>query len=290
MIFSSNSMKSNPKVVINISDADQAFINHRKFHPFHILYNSPWPFFISIACLYFVAGFVLFLHEYMFSGLLFFLGIVLFFYVLILWFRDIIRESTFEGCHTFRVQSGLRIGMVLFIISEIMLFVSFFWAFFHFSLSPSIFIGCTWPPISMQLIDFSSIPLWNTWVLLSSGVTLTLSHHTLRVGYFFEAFVSLLATVFLGFIFTCAQILEYFHTSFDITDSSYGSVFFMLTGLHGFHVIVGTLMLAICVVRLYFLHFSKSHHIGFEFSVWYWHFVDVVWILVYLFIYVWSYF
>jgi cytochrome c oxidase subunit 3 len=278
----------NPYVNVIISRNDLSFVNYRKSHPFHILSNSPWPFLISLASLYLVCGFVFFLHEYSYSDFVFFFGFVLFFFVLLLWFRDVIRESTFEGCHTYKVQSGLKVGMVLFIISEVMLFISFFWAFFHFSLSPSIFIGCIWPPSSLYLIDFFSVPLWNTWILLSSGVTLTLSHHTIRDNFFFESILTLALTIFLGFIFTLAQLLEYFHTSFDISDGVYGSVFFMLTGLHGAHVIIGTVMLFVSLCRFVLIHFSSAHHLGFEFSAWYWHFVDVVWIVVYLFVYLWS--
>lgn len=278
----------NPRVVINVSKEDEAFLTYEKKHPFHILAASPWPFFTGISCLYLLLGFVFWMHAYMFGGLLSVVGLVLLTLSMILWFRDIIRESTFEGCHTKRVQLGLRIGMVLFIISEIMFFISFFWAFFHFSLSPSVFVGCSWPPLFVQSIDPFTVPLWNTVLLISSGFTVTLSHHALQAGLLTVSLNSLIATVGLGFIFTLAQLLEYFNAKFDISDSAYGSVFFMTTGFHGFHVIIGSIFLAVCIFRMYYLHFSKEHHLGFEFAIWYWHFVDVVWIFVYGFIYIWS--
>jgi len=208
--------------------------------------------------------------------------------ILALWWRDVIREGTFEGMHTLKVQQGLRLGFVLFTVSEVMFFFGFFWAFFHSSLSPAIQIGCIWPPAAITPFDPTGIPLINTFILLLSGATLTSAHYNLLQAKFPETLVNFAQTLTCAFLFTFLQLQEYLHAPFAISDGIYGSVFYMITGLHGAHVIVGTLFILVNAVRFYKLHFTTDHHLGFEFGAWYWHFVDVVWLPVHSTIHVWG--
>jgi cytochrome c oxidase subunit 3 len=178
--------------------------------------------------------------------------------------------------------------MILFIVSEIMLFFAFFWGFFHSALAPVPEIGSVWPPLGIQTLSPWGIPLLNTLILLTSGATITVAHHAIVAGKYEWAINSLLATIGLGIIFTFLQYEEYKHTTFTMSDGIYGSTFFSLTGLHGFHVLIGTIFIAVTTVRLFLKHFSRQHHFGFEASAWYWHFVDVVWILLYITVYWWG--
>ena len=257
-------------------------------HPFHLVTVSPWPFFSSLFTFQFLVGFVSYLQNFINFNALFFM----FFLVSLIvatWFDNIIWEATFYGYHTKKVQKGIKFGMILFITSEIMLFFSFFWAFFHSSLAPSIWINCIWPPIGIDIISYLHLPLLNTIILLSSGISLTLSHRALIFGKNLKHVIySLELTIFLGLYFTLLQYLEYNNTFFTINDSIYGSVFYMLTGFHGFHVILGTLLLIISLLRLYSYQFFSHQHVGYECAIWYWHFVDVVWIFLYILIYYWG--
>lgn len=204
------------------------------------------------------------------------------------WWRDIIRESTFIGYHTSYVVQAHRLGIILFIISEVMFFFSFFWAFFHSALAPTVQIACTWPPPGIEPINPFSVPLLNTAVLLASGFTVTWAHHGLIAGSRKNALQALFITCSLGLYFTKLQLQEYYDAPFTIADGIYGSVFFVSTGFHGLHVIIGTLFLLVCLYRTYAIHFSTDRHVGFEAAAWYWHFVDVVWIFLYLCIYWWG--
>lgn len=192
------------------------------------------------------------------------LGLVLIIGTMIVWWRDVIREATYQGRHTFIVRQGLKYGMILFIVSEVCLFFSFFWAFFHSSLAPTIDIGGVWPPIGVNPLDPFSIPLLNTAILLSSGATVTWAHHGMISGRRKEAVGSLALTVVLGLIFTSLQAMEYYEASFTITDSVYGSTFFVTTGAHGGHVLIGSTFLLVCLYRLVNFQFTKHHHLGFE--------------------------
>jgi len=258
-------------------------------HPFHIVDPSPWPFFSSFGAFSTVVGFVMTAHFYDKGSLLMKLGLLFLLLCSIFWWRDVVRESTFEGQHTFYVRQGLRMGMILFIVSEAMLFFAFFWAFFHSSLNPTPELGAVWPPKGIEALNPFHVPLLNTFVLLNSGAFVTWAHYSLLAGYRKQTINSLLFTIILAMFFTCLQALEYAQASFNISDSVYGSVFYMTTGLHGAHVLIGTIFLTVCLVRLIQHHFTKKHHIGLENAIWYWHFVDVVWIFVYLFIYWWGY-
>lgn len=208
---------------------------------------------------------------------------------MIVWWRDVIREATYQGHHTLVVQKGLKIGMLWFIISEVCFFISFFWAFFHSALSPAVELGVVWPPVGIQALNPFEVPLLNTAILLSSGATVTWSHHALIAGNRKQAISGLLLTIILGVLFTALQALEYYEASFTIADSVYGSTFFVATGFHGLHVLIGTTFLTVCFVRMLKHHFTKWHHNGFEASIWYWHFVDYVWIFLFISIYWWGY-
>ena len=377
-------------------------------HPYHLVDASPWPFVASLSLLAVTMGAVLYLHQMTLGGFTLFLGFLSFLFCLFLWFRDVIREGTFEGHHTTFVQRGLKAGMLLFIVSEIMFFFSFFWGFFHSSLAPAVQIGGIWPPMGISVFNPWEIPLLNTLILLTSGASVTWAHYSsrsrqtrrltplepeleknklripginlrysllnLRYAFFvrygeksryrwlkarhrqwwryertahridvflvvgadvvraarfkltnvfmkqklvpnswFASFIrgrlsylkdhrvrrwfkrsrqdfiySLMLTIALGLIFTLIQYYEYKHATFTISDSVYGSTFFLTTGFHGLHVIIGTLFLIVCLFRGYAYHFTLTHHVGLESAIWYWHFVDVVWLGLYVSIYHWG--
>nr|YP_009654750.1 cytochrome c oxidase subunit III [Caystrus obscurus]QCI09305.1 cytochrome c oxidase subunit III [Caystrus obscurus] len=258
----------------------------KKNHPYHLVDYSPWPLTGSIGALTMTSGMVVWFHKN--EKYLMTMGLVILTLTMIQWWRDIIRESTFQGHHTIKVTSGLKIGMILFIISEIFFFISFFWSFFHSSLSPTVEIGMMWPPKGIKVFNPMEIPLMNTMILLCSGMTVTWAHHSLMNNNYTETKKSLMMTVTLGVLFSMLQMYEYMEASFCISDSIYGSCFYMSTGFHGFHVIIGTLFLTVCLMRHINNHFSKIHHFGFEAAAWYWHFVDVVWLFLYISIYWWG--
>nr|YP_009753969.1 cytochrome c oxidase subunit III [Cyphoderus albinus]QIT06450.1 cytochrome c oxidase subunit 3 [Cyphoderus albinus] len=255
-------------------------------HSFHLVDQSPWPLTGALGALMLTTGTVKWFHS--FNFLIMTLGLVTLVITCIQWWRDISRESTYQGLHTFIVAKGMRWGMILFITSEVLFFFSFFWSFFHSSLAPTMEIGLNWPPSGITPFNPIQVPLLNTIILLSSGVTITWSHHSIMENKHSQAVQSLLLTVILGGYFTCLQAMEYIEASFSIADSAYGSTFFVATGFHGLHVIIGSTFLLVCLYRLNNCHFSSSHHFGFEAAAWYWHFVDVVWLFLYLTIYWWG--
>nr|YP_009489678.1 cytochrome c oxidase subunit III [Trogonoptera brookiana]SPP23581.1 cytochrome c oxidase subunit III [Trogonoptera brookiana] len=255
-------------------------------HPFHLVDFSPWPLTSSIGMMTLLVGMIKWFHKYNMNLMI--LGYLIILLSVYQWWRDICRESTFQGKHTILVSKGLRWGMILFIISEVFFFVSFFWAFFHSSLSPNIEIGIMWPPYSIIPFNPFQIPLLNTIILISSGITITWAHHAIMENNFYQMTQGLSLTIILGIYFSILQAYEYFEASFSIADSIYGSIFFMATGFHGLHVIIGTIFLSICLIRHLNHHFSMNHHFGFEAATWYWHFVDVVWLFLYISIYWWG--
>lgn len=241
--------------------------------------------FTSISVFTAVTGGVMSLHFYEGGVRLFLLGMFLFAASLTCWFRDVVREATYEGKHTKLVQKGLRIGFFLFIVSEIMFFFAFFWAYFHVSLDPAVEIGAVWPPHGIKPINPWGLPLLNTAILLTSGVFVTAGHHLLISGSTTESAEQFFLAKAFGVCFLFLQISEYSQASFDISDGIYGSVFYMTTGFHGLHVLVGVIFLAVCFFRFYLGHFTKERHLGYEFAIYYWHFVDVVWLFLYIVIY-----
>jgi len=264
-----------------------SIVNNQR-HSFHLVDPSPWPFIAAFSILMTMFGGVLYMHAYEDGIFLLKFGLLMMLLVMFCWWRDIIREATFEGQHTFRVQIGLRYGMLLFIISEIMFFFAFFWAFFHSSFNPSIAIGAVWPPIFLTILNPWKVPLLNTIILLASGATITWAHHSIILGCKDEALHALKITINLAIIFTIFQLIEYVTAPFSISDGIYGSTFYMTTGFHGFHVFIGTCFLLVCFIRLYWDHFTNEHHFGFEAAAWYWHFVDVIWLFLFITIYWWG--
>ena len=257
-------------------------------HAYHLVDPSPWPLFGSLSALASTLGGVMYMHSFRGGSTLLMFGLAMLMYTMFVWWRDVIRESTFEGYHTSVVCRGLRYGMILFILSEVMFFVAFFWAFFHSSLAPAVEIGAVWPPKGIDALNPWGVPFLNTLILLSSGAAVTWAHHALRAGLFMSTLKGLLATIILAAVFTSLQGVEYIEAPFTISDGIYGSTFYLATGFHGFHVIIGTVFLTVCCVRHYLGHFTSNHHFGFEAAAWYWHFVDVVWLFLFVSIYWWG--
>ena len=209
-------------------------------HPFHLVDPSPWPIFSSLAALTLTVGLVMYMHGYTGGGTMVFSGLTMVIYSMAVWWRDVIREATFEDQHNPAVQRGLRLGMMLFIVSEVMLFFAFFWAFFHSSLHPVFNIGGVWPPEAITTIPAFGIPLTNTFFLLSSGATVTWAHHAIMARGKRHSLIALICTTVLAVLFTGLQGYEYLEAPFSISDSVFGSCFYITTGFHGFHVFVGT--------------------------------------------------
>nr|YP_010481477.1 cytochrome c oxidase subunit III [Drawida ghilarovi]UIX22929.1 cytochrome c oxidase subunit III [Drawida ghilarovi]UIX22942.1 cytochrome c oxidase subunit III [Drawida ghilarovi] len=254
--------------------------------PFHLVEYSPWPLTSAAGAFTLAIGLASWFHYH--GALCLLMALSLIILSMFQWWRDVVRESTYLGNHTSNVTYGLRWGMILFISSEVMFFIAFFWAFFHSSLAPTPEIGCCWPPIGINPLNPFSVPLLNTAVLLASGVTVTWAHHSLIAGNRMNAIQALFITISFGLYFTFLQAGEYFAAPFTIADSIYGSTFFVATGFHGLHVLIGSTFLSVCIIRVIYFQFSKNHHFGFEAAAWYWHFVDVVWICLYLCIYWWG--
>ena len=258
---------------------------HEQQHPYHLVEPSPWPFMGAASGFVLAVGGVMYMHGLQFAVPLMILGLALILGTMFFWWRDIIREAQWQGHHSPVVQIGMRYGMALFITSEVFFFLAFFWAFFDMALYPRTGV---WPPEGIQTFDPFDLPLINTLILLLSGTTVTWAHAALLQNNRKELLWGLGITVILGFLFTCLQAYEYSHAAFGFTDTVYASTFYMATGFHGFHVIVGTIFLAVCWVRAYKGHFTPEHHFGFEAAAWYWHFVDVVWLFLFACIYIWG--
>lgn len=256
-------------------------------HDYHLVDPSPWPLVGSIAVLTIAIGFVGLMHDWSYAAYIFGAGILGVIYTLYEWWGDVIREAE-GGDHKPVVQIGLRYGIILFITSEVMFFVAWFWAYFNAALFPTDAMGGVWPPEGIVTFDPWHIPYVNTLILLLSGTTITWAHHALLHGDRDGLKKGLLATVALGILFSCLQAYEYSSAAFGLSSGIYGSTFFMATGFHGFHVLVGTIFLTVCLIRAYRGHFKPDHHFGFEAAAWYWHFVDVVWVFLFFSIYIWG--
>ena len=269
-----------------------------KNHEYHILPPDPMPIIGAFSALIMAAGAIMWMHSYAYGGWVFFLGVGCVLFTMYQWWSNVIREAH-AGDHTPVVSLHLRYGMILFIASEVMFFVGWFWAWFDFSLFPvpmevkdgvaTVIEGAAqWPPKGLEVIDPFAFPLLNTMILLCSGTTVTWAHHALIHGDREGLKKGLWLTVILGLLFTSIQAYEYIHAPFPFKGLNYGAAFFMATGFHGFHVIVGTIFLIVCLVRAYRGDFTPRQHFGFEAAAWYWHFVDVVWLFLFLSIYVWG--
>ena len=283
-----------------------------KNHPYHILPPSVWPLVGSLSALAMAAGAVMWMHgahkaaeNANGGGWIFFMGLAGVLFTMYSWWADVVREAH-AGDHTPVVQLHFRYGMILFIASEVMFFVGWFWAYFDFALFPSAVeaVGGQWPPKGLEVIDAFGFPLLNTFILLLSGTTVTWAHHALihgerggektglwgmiGVGNRDGVLKGLWLTVLLGLLFSSIQAFEYAEAPFNFKGINYGASFYMATGFHGFHVIIGTIFLIVCLIRAYRGHFTPRQHFGFEAAAWYWHFVDVVWLFLFVSIYVWG--
>jgi cytochrome c oxidase subunit 3 len=260
-----------------------------KGHPYHLVDPSPWPFVGALSAFILVLGGILFMHQSIIW--LFVIGVGCIILTMLGWWREVIKESTPTN-YTIEVRSGLRFGVALFIISEVVFFGSFFWAYFNASLCPTEAMGNVWPPVGIVTFDPFGLPYLNTLLLLLSGTMITWAHHSLVEGHIKDMISKTGYGVILGFIFLMVQAYEYRHTSFSFTDGIYPSTFFMATGFHGFHVFIGAVFLTVCWFRArrggIKSGFTSESHVGFEAAAWYWHFVDVVWLFLFVSVYWWG--
>jgi cytochrome c oxidase subunit 3 len=264
-----------------------------KPHPYHLVSPSIWPLASSFAAGLLALGTVLFMHDVQWKWIHFgvkgtILGFLCVLAVMWFWWRDVIKEAVVEKAHSAETKVGFRYGMALFIASEAMFFVAFFWAFFNAALMPTAAIGHVWPPANITVFDPFHLPFLMTLVLLLSGCSCTWAHYEILNNNQKEATKALAITVGLGVIFTFLQAYEYSHASFGFKDGIYSSVFYMATGFHGFHVLIGTIFLAVCLFRNMKGHFTRESHFGFEAAAWYWHFVDIVWLFLFVAVYWWG--
>ena len=255
-----------------------------KSHPYHMVSPSPWPAIGTIAALSLAIGGIWFMHGG--PGWAPVPGFVLLLVTFFFWWRDVIRESRSGLYHTEPVNHGLRVGFLLFIASEVMFFFAFFWAFFNAS-SPVVNTAAQvpWPPEGIVPYYAWGLPFLNTLILLTSGATVTVAHHAVRLGDRQKLIFWTGVTAVLGMLFLSLQAFEYSHAAFGFRQNIYSSTFFMATGFHGFHVFVGTCFLLVCFFRARVGDFSPEKHVGFEAAAWYWHFVDVVWLFLFVCIY-----
>ena len=257
-------------------------------HPFHLVSPSLWPIFTCMTLLSLTTSGVLNMHLFRDSYSNLFIALLSLVLCMSLWFRDIIVEGTYLGNHTLAVQRGLNMGVALFIVSEALFFLAIFWTFFHSALSPTIEMGAHWPPIGINAINPFELPLLNTVILLSSGVTVTYAHHSVIRGERSGALYGLIFTVILALIFTGYQGIEYSYSSFTISDSTFASCFYFGTGFHGLHVMIGTAFIVVGLWRVNAYHSTDNHHLGLESSILYWHFVDIVWLFLFISVYYWG--
>jgi cytochrome c oxidase subunit 3 len=258
--------------------------------PYHLVDPSPWPLCGALTAGLTLFGIVIAAHFHNYIPLV--LGFAGVLAVMFFWWRDVLRESSTAGMHSAVVRLGLRYGVVLFIASEVMFFVGFFWAFFHFALFPEHVLGAAtavWPPAGITTFDPFKLPFLNTMILLLSGTTVTWAHHSLIHGDRQGLVRGLTLTVLLGLTFTACQAMEYSEAPFAFNGGGvYPAVFFLATGFHGFHVIIGTIFLFVCLMRARAGQFTPERHFGFEAAAWYWHFVDVVWLFLFICVYWWG--
>jgi cytochrome c oxidase subunit 3 len=260
-------------------------------HPYHMVEPSPWPIVGAAAGFVVTSGAVMWMHGQALGPWATLAGFVLVAITMIGWWRDVLKEGR-SGAHTEVVSRGLRLGMALFITSEVFFFFAFFWAFFWGALVPPETVAVSWPPEGVHPVPTWEIPFLNTLILLTSGATVTWAHHAIKHNDNRTAFRALVLTVVLGLTFTAFQGYEYWHAivkeGFDLTDGIFGSAFYMATGFHGLHVQIGTVFLIVCAYRAWKGDFTPQQHVGFEAAAWYWHFVDVVWLFLFVWVYWWG--
>ncbi|MBN8511853.1 MAG: cytochrome c oxidase subunit 3 [Rickettsiales bacterium] len=269
-------------------------MSSKQQHPFHLVELSHWPIVTAFSLLVLASGMILFMHNYPLGKEVLGAGVVAVVFCAFNWWSKIIDEGRVGHHHSDQVRHGLRIGMALFILSEVMFFFAFFFSYFSVSLFPAgildgvwVVAKGVWPPAGIKTFDPWDIPFINTLILLLSGTTVTWAHHAIMHNQQKDSITALGITVLLGVSFTLLQAYEYHHAAFKFTDGVYAANFFMATGFHGAHVIIGTIFLTVCYFRARKGHFVAGQgHLGFEFAAWYWHFVDVVWLFLFTFVYV----
>ena len=257
-------------------------------HPFHLVSPSPWPLLTCLSLYALTTSFALTMHSFEHAGIWVLCALISLISSMFFWFRDVISEGTYLGNHTLAVQRGLNMGVGLFIASEALFFLAIFWAYFHSALSPTVELGTQWPPVGIEAINAFELPLLNTVLLLASGVTITFCHHSIIEATRGYALYGAFFTLVLALVFTAFQGLEYSVSSFTLTDGAFGSCFYFGTGFHGLHVIIGTIFLGVGFWRLLAYHLTENHHLGLESGILYWHFVDVVWLFLFLSVYYWG--
>jgi cytochrome c oxidase subunit III len=271
--------------------------SHEKDHPYHILEPSPYPICTSMSLLGLVVTGLMWMKGHALGFPLTMLAAAALIACVFYWWRSAIREGLYDKAHNEVVQNGLRFGMAMFIASEVMFFFAFFWAFFNSALYPKIFLEDVWdiltgvgvwPPENIVTFEAWDLPFLNTLILLLSGTTVTWAHHALLHNDNKSVIQALAISVGLGILFSSLQALEYSHAAFGFKDGIYASTFYMATGFHGAHVIIGTIFLAVNLVRAMRGTLSPEGHLSFEFAAWYWHFVDVVWLFLFVFVYWWG--
>lgn len=294
-LFVSNSQKKGqPVPVTQQSKLDSSFSSATassstlRHHPFHLVDPSPWPFLTSLSALWLTTGGVLYFHQYAMGGTVVLGAILCLVYTVSLWWRDVMRESRLD-CHTAKVKRGLHLGMLFFIVTEAMFFVGMLWAFMHAALMPTVQIGMCWPPVGILPVKADSWharPILNTWLLLASYFTANNAKHKMDLGDRKGCAIYLILTITLGVIFSFYQYLEYTDASFTFSDSIFGSTFYLTTGFHGFHVIIGFLYLTVCLLSL--KDTSPTRSTALDLAVLYWHFVDVIWVFLLILLYFWG--
>lgn len=268
-----------------------------KEHQYHILPPSPWPIYAAFCAFVFALSLIAIMHGWPYRKEAAIISSLLVLSAMFFWWRSVISEAIKEKAHNFVVQKGLKIGMALFILSELMFFFVFFWSFFKAWLYPIHTVEelwatsklLTWPPKGIEPLDVWNIPFTNTLILLLSGTTVTWAHYSVLENNKSNVVKALAITVFLALCFTCLQAYEYYHAAFSFKEEGYKSIyssnFYMATGFHGLHVIIGTIFLTVCLIRAIKNQFSVENHLGLEFAAWYWHFVDVIWLFLFVFVY-----
>lgn len=257
-------------------------------YPFHIVLPSPWPMVVSFSLLSLAISLALTMHGYIGTMHLVYLSLFVLTCSISFWLRDIVSEATYLGNHTIAVRKGINIGFLLFVLSEVLVFSGLFWAYFHSAISPDVLLGASWPPVGIEAVQPTELPLLNTIILLSSGATITYSHHALISGNRKHALNSLLVTTWLIVIFVTFQYIEYTNAAFTITDGVYGTVFYAGTGLHFMHMVMLIAMLAVCYWRIRNYHLTSNHHVGYETTIVYCHVLDVIWLFLYISFYWWG--
>lgn len=278
----SSKMVTLPPVRSQSAQASGAGVPH---HPYHLVDPSPWPLYTSFSMLCLALGLVMYFHKYAAGGTLLCFALFSLTYAASVWWRDVMRESVL-GCHTSKVKEGLHLGMILFIVSEAVFFVGLLWAFLHAALMPTVSIGMAWPPVGVVPVDWTRRPSLNTVLLAASYFSANAAKHAMDNGQKQACAFHLMLTIGLGVLFTGYQYLEYSGAAFTFSDSIFGSTFYLSTGFHGFHVIVGFLYLAVCLLTLQSASPGKSTAL--DLAILYWHFVDLVWVFIFTLVYVWG--